>query len=286
MAGTNKSFTINIKSGKMYIGDLCYALSDDIYDGVWGNQGHYEDGKYETQNGEFAMVGTAYGDGCYLGSDGMEYPVDAGIIGICDASLVNKDVHGYGTIVDATGEANMEFVKPNSKQTQYTMFLPKGTLYVSDQLSYSHEIGHIPELDLVRKSYLEYTEALPIFMEYLCELRRHPDKKEALDYFLIERLPMEQSEASDILKIYKNTEHPNELIRLYHQQLFADYYKYLESLEFVLQLIDRMDSDKEAVGKEIEAIIMGKSLIETARSLDIETDGCERTLKEYKRMSR
>ena len=187
---------------------------------------------------------------------------------------------------NATGEANMEFVKPNSKQTQYTMFLPKGTLYVSDQLSYSHEIGHIPELDLVRKSYLEYTEALPIFMEYLCELRRHPDKKEALDYFLIERLPMEQSEASDILKIYKNTEHPNELVRLYHQQLFADYYKYLESLEFVLQLIDRMDSDKEAVGKEIEAIIMGKSLIETARSLDIETDGCERTLKEYKRMSR
>ena len=109
MAGTNKSFTINIKSGKMYIGDLCYALSDDIYDGVWGNQGHYEDGKYETQNGEFAMVGTAYGDGCYLGSDGMEYPVDAGIIGICDASLVNKDVHGYGTIVDATGEANISY---------------------------------------------------------------------------------------------------------------------------------------------------------------------------------
>ena len=109
MAGTDKSFTINIKSGKMYIGDLCYALSDDIYDGVWGNQGHYEDGKYETQNGEFAMVGTAYGDGCYPGSDGMEYPVDAGIIGICDASLVNKDVHGYGTIVDATGEANISY---------------------------------------------------------------------------------------------------------------------------------------------------------------------------------
>ena len=187
---------------------------------------------------------------------------------------------------NATGEADMEYTKPNSKQTQYTMFLPKGTLYVSDQLSYSHEIGHIPELDLVRKSYLEYTEALPIFMEYLCELRRHRDKQEALDYFLIERLPMEQSEASDILKIYKNTEHPNHLIRLYHQQLFADYYKYLESLEFVLQLIDRMDTDKEAVGKEIEAILMGKSLIETAKSLDIETDGCEKTLKEYKRMSR
>jgi hypothetical protein len=104
-----ESFKINIKSGKMYIGDLCYALRDDIYDNVWGKQNQYNDGAYQTPEGDFAMVGTAYGDGSYLGSDGMEYPVDAGIIGICDMALVDKDVHGLGTVVEADGEANISY---------------------------------------------------------------------------------------------------------------------------------------------------------------------------------
>ena len=78
----NKSFKINVKNG-FYIGDLCYALNKKVYDEVWGGN-NYEEGQYtdpETK-AEFAMVGTAYGDGEYESSDGVAFPVDAGIIGI------------------------------------------------------------------------------------------------------------------------------------------------------------------------------------------------------------
>ena len=40
----NDKITGKIKSEKgFYVGDICYALSDDTYDGVWGGAG-YEDG--------------------------------------------------------------------------------------------------------------------------------------------------------------------------------------------------------------------------------------------------
>lgn len=81
--------------GKYYIGDLCYALSDDIYDRIFGLYG-YESGLYSHNNGKdfFLVDGTAYGDGCYPSSDGKEFAVDAGIIGICPASLAGKGGDG------------------------------------------------------------------------------------------------------------------------------------------------------------------------------------------------
>ena len=100
-------FTINVKNG-FYVGDLCYALSDEVYRGVWGAN-DYEIGKYEHDGKEFAMVNTAYGDGCYYGSDGFEYPVDAGIIGICDLDLAVKDFGNLGQIYYYTGEVTIVY---------------------------------------------------------------------------------------------------------------------------------------------------------------------------------
>ena len=107
MRNESKSFTIKV-NGKMYIGDLCYAMSREDYHNYWGSH-NYEDGAYETPDGMFAMVGTAYGDGCYEGSDGFEYGVDAGIIGICDGELVKRDIDDLGKIVDAYGEAEIAY---------------------------------------------------------------------------------------------------------------------------------------------------------------------------------
>ena len=88
----NKSFKINVKNG-FYIGDLCYALDDGVYFAIWG-ENNFEDGQYtdpETK-AEFAMVGTAEGDGEYESSEeGLSFPVDAGIIGIADLSICTKD---------------------------------------------------------------------------------------------------------------------------------------------------------------------------------------------------
>ena len=94
----NKSFKINVKNG-FYIGDLCYALNKKVYDEVWGGN-NYEDGQYtdpETK-AEFAMVGTAFGDGEYDSSDGVAFPVDAGIIGVADLAICDGNT-SFGKVV-------------------------------------------------------------------------------------------------------------------------------------------------------------------------------------------
>lgn len=122
MSRENESFKINV-TGKMYIGDLCYALDDDVYHGVWGAN-DYKDDAYKTDDGEFAMVGTAFGDGSYGSTIGFEFPVDAGIIGICDGKLVKKEVtrpYGdLGLIVDAVGEASIEYDEDGTITVTYT----------------------------------------------------------------------------------------------------------------------------------------------------------------------
>ena len=96
----NKSFKINVKNG-FYIGDLCYALDKDIYDNIWGGN-NYEDGQYvdPKTKAEFAMVGTAYGDGDYESSEaGVNFPVDAGIIGIADLSICPGKDTDFGMVI-------------------------------------------------------------------------------------------------------------------------------------------------------------------------------------------
>ena len=94
----NKSFKINVKNG-FYIGDLCYALNEKIYDEVWGSN-NYEDGQYvdPKTKAEFAMVGTAHGDGEYESDVGAFFPVDAGIIGVADLSICDKDI-SFGRVI-------------------------------------------------------------------------------------------------------------------------------------------------------------------------------------------
>ena len=106
----NKSFKINVKNG-FYIGDLCYALNEKVYDEVWGGN-NYEEGQYadpETK-AEFAMVGTAYGDGEYESSEeGLYFPVDAGIIGIADLSICGKNTSLGKAVPDYSGIVFIEY---------------------------------------------------------------------------------------------------------------------------------------------------------------------------------
>lgn len=106
----NKSFKINVKNG-FYIGDLCYALNKKVYDEVWGGN-NYEDGQYtdpETK-AEFAMVGTAYGDGEYESSEeGLYFPVDAGIIGVADLAICDGDTSLGKVVQDYSGIVFIEY---------------------------------------------------------------------------------------------------------------------------------------------------------------------------------
>ena len=87
---TNKKLKATLPKGSYYIGDLCYALSDDIYDKVFGGA-DYESGTYTCDKGSFMVDNTAYGDGAYMGNDGLEYCVDAGIIGIASVNICDKE---------------------------------------------------------------------------------------------------------------------------------------------------------------------------------------------------
>lgn len=73
--------------GKYYLGDICYVMKEDVYDKVWGDKHNFESGVHDAEGVKFAVAGTAYGDGTYKGSDGKEYGVDAGVIGIVPEAL-------------------------------------------------------------------------------------------------------------------------------------------------------------------------------------------------------
>ena len=116
-----KMFEATAPPGKYYIGDLCYALHQSTYDQVFGGSG-YESGLYECADGFFMVDGTAYGDGAYKGTDGKEYLVDAGIIGIASWKVVDKEnpslsgghIHTFRDPVQIRFRAGVfEFTSPN-----------------------------------------------------------------------------------------------------------------------------------------------------------------------------
>lgn len=82
-----------------YVGDLCYVMNSDEWERVcyldsfyptddedaFDPQGYLdpENTSLEDENAgrPFYLLKTAFGDGCYLGSDGRNYFVDSGTIG-------------------------------------------------------------------------------------------------------------------------------------------------------------------------------------------------------------
>ena len=136
----NKSFKINVKNG-FYIGDLCYALNKKIYDEVWGGN-NYEDGRYtdpETK-AEFAMVGTAFGDGEYDSSDGVAFPVDAGIIGVADLAICDGDTSLGKVVPDYSGAVLIRYengtITVSWKPDKYYSFIE---IYTCDEEDYDED---------------------------------------------------------------------------------------------------------------------------------------------------
>jgi hypothetical protein len=75
--------------GTYYIGDLCYALDDYLYENVFGPS--YQDGYFVSSKNpnHVFMMGSTGGDGKFRGTDGKNYSVDAGIIGIASEGTLD-----------------------------------------------------------------------------------------------------------------------------------------------------------------------------------------------------
>ena len=98
------TYKCTIKSPSLFIGDVCYALDDDIYQHVWGDKLKFKDGPIEDGGTVYAVATrTKYGDGEYEGNDGNMYPVDAGNIGV-----VGSDYYGNSENTDLGTEIEVE----------------------------------------------------------------------------------------------------------------------------------------------------------------------------------
>lgn len=89
----NEELSVKSDNG-FYIGDPCYALSDEMYRDVLEN--NFELGIIETEKGNFIVQNTIYGDGEY-GSTVGSLGVESGTLAIIPLNLVDKEkVEEYG----------------------------------------------------------------------------------------------------------------------------------------------------------------------------------------------
>ena len=120
-----------LPAGRYYIGDLCYALHDTLYDKVFGPC--YDEGLFQsTKNpAHVFMMGGTGGDGTFSGSDGKEYSVDAGILGIAAEATLDPTKAPYegGSLYTFTSPVNVAL-----KGERFTFY---GEKYTDPRISIS-----------------------------------------------------------------------------------------------------------------------------------------------------
>jgi hypothetical protein len=98
--------TITMPAGEYWVGDPCYAVPNDRWM-EWLNAADFlrqPTPRYllaELDGYPVLGIGTAYGDGCYPGSDGSAYPVDAGLLGVVPVEVADSDPFGMRRVVFA-----------------------------------------------------------------------------------------------------------------------------------------------------------------------------------------
>lgn len=100
-----KRVEVLVPVGEYVIGDPCYAVPDEYWDELLNSCnyfrnpiGHFRMDDFDNKTFVLAF-GTKWGDGCYAGSDGNEYPVDAGLIGLVPVDVVEDLAEHDGIIV-------------------------------------------------------------------------------------------------------------------------------------------------------------------------------------------
>lgn len=108
-------------AGKYYIGDVCYALDDKVYQKQWGECHKFAVGthvmSYNGIQNAFTVNHTVNGDGTYLDERSkLEYSVDSGTIGIvpydlCSVKNINNNEIVGGHFIEST--TSVEFYSQN-----------------------------------------------------------------------------------------------------------------------------------------------------------------------------
>jgi hypothetical protein len=87
-----KNVGVLVPAGQYVIGDPCYAVPDKDWLPLLETCNYFNSPIGYVKDGlqKFPVLafGTKWGDGCYLGTDGNEYGVDAGLLGLVPVELV------------------------------------------------------------------------------------------------------------------------------------------------------------------------------------------------------
>ena len=79
--------TVRVPAGAYYLGDPCYAVPNDLWMELLGTCDFFGVPVGSAGGHQVVAFRTAWGDGLYQGSDGFQYPVDAGLIGLVPIAL-------------------------------------------------------------------------------------------------------------------------------------------------------------------------------------------------------
>ena len=98
-----KNVGVMVPAGQYVIGDPCYAVPDDDWLPLLESCDYFKSPIGYVKDGiqKFAVLafGTKWGDGCYRGTDGREYGVDAGLLGLVPVEIVKDLSEHEGFIV-------------------------------------------------------------------------------------------------------------------------------------------------------------------------------------------
>ena len=147
-----------------------------------------------------------------------------------------------------------------------------------DLIAIFHEFGHLPTLlNGSNKDYYEYEEVLPIYFEYLACKQINSEK--AKELLLQIRLEVSSYLAQNYMwfnRLSCNDDH-SKIVDINNKK--RECFKYIKSLEYVLQLIDVEDEDKSIVNDSIDRIVRNEtSFRELESSLGIDTYGSKKIL--------
>ncbi len=178
------------------------------------------------------------------------------------------------------GESKAKIIRTGDKLI-YQVCLPNREK--TSNLSYAvitHELSHYTLTNDDRpKEAFEYSEALPMYFEYLtyneaCDNGYH--------FFINNRLASLNDDYKDLKDDLEFAGKPSILgiDPNYYQEYLAKGNCYLESLEYALNLIDRASEDKKAVYESIRKILLGESTcLEEGKVLDIDTSRYDKLQK-------
>lgn len=98
------TLVVTLPPGRYVVGDPCYSIADDAWM-EWLEAADYTN-KHRDHilaapvRGRMAVgIHTAWGDGIYYGSDGSQFPVDAGLIGLVPIQVADKNDLGPGRVI-------------------------------------------------------------------------------------------------------------------------------------------------------------------------------------------